>query len=392
MVLKISDPILMREINKFIVLETIRTHGKVSRVEITKLTQLSRTTVSAITGALLEAGLIETSHIDEASRGRPRTNLALVADATYAFGAALTANSLTLTLADFRGDVLITAQHSKNFLALPHEELTEFITSNLLEACAAANIDRRKVNGLCLGISGLLDPQSGKCTPEADFAQIAPHLVQSLHARTGLAVFLENHAELLAHKIHWHDRSGKTCAIVVLNDVLEMCYRPAGNVQESAKIRPALGHTKIRGDGLTCTCGQIDCAQAYLSKSALAQRSQGVFDTSEADEITGSMLTKLSENDAPSAKKLADIFGQSLAHVVNLLQPQTLVAACESTVFINKNNGKVLESLRSNTQIDRFMTTNITFQTLNPQHIALGGTALVLKEFYQAPWISQEAL
>ena len=46
MAVKIADPLLMREINKFHVLETIRHHGQISRVEISERTLLSGTTVS----------------------------------------------------------------------------------------------------------------------------------------------------------------------------------------------------------------------------------------------------------------------------------------------------------------------------------------------------------
>ena len=62
MVVKIADPLLMREINKYHVLETIRCHGQISRVEISERTLLSGTTVSAITAALIDEGLIEAIH------------------------------------------------------------------------------------------------------------------------------------------------------------------------------------------------------------------------------------------------------------------------------------------------------------------------------------------
>ncbi len=75
MAVKIADPLLMREINKYHVLETIREHGQISRVEISERTLLSGTTVSAITGALIEEGLIAATHSPggaEAQRARAR--------------------------------------------------------------------------------------------------------------------------------------------------------------------------------------------------------------------------------------------------------------------------------------------------------------------------------
>ena len=74
--MKTADPELMRAINRLNVLDTIRRHGPISRVEISERTQLSTTTVSAITASLLDDGLILPRHEgdirNEAARGRPR--------------------------------------------------------------------------------------------------------------------------------------------------------------------------------------------------------------------------------------------------------------------------------------------------------------------------------
>ena len=56
--MKTADPELMRAINRFHVMDAIRRSGPVSRVEISQLTELSSTTVSAITAALLDDRLI----------------------------------------------------------------------------------------------------------------------------------------------------------------------------------------------------------------------------------------------------------------------------------------------------------------------------------------------
>ena len=61
--MKTADPELMRAINRFHVMDAIRRFGPVSRVEISGLTELSATTVSAITAALLDDRLIVPLHV-----------------------------------------------------------------------------------------------------------------------------------------------------------------------------------------------------------------------------------------------------------------------------------------------------------------------------------------
>src|SRR6202034_480351 len=87
--MKTADPELMRAINRFHVMDAIRRHGPVSRVQICEVTELSATTVSAITAALLDDRLISSLQVGavrDAGRGRPRVMLQLNPDAAYVVG------------------------------------------------------------------------------------------------------------------------------------------------------------------------------------------------------------------------------------------------------------------------------------------------------------------
>ena len=113
MVVKIADPLLMREINKYHVLETIRCFGKISRVEISERTLLSGTTVSAITAALIDEGLIEAIHtgpVPEGQRGRPRVLLDLIPKAAYVVGIRISEALTTTTIANFKGETVASTQ------------------------------------------------------------------------------------------------------------------------------------------------------------------------------------------------------------------------------------------------------------------------------------------
>ncbi|WP_380054365.1 ROK family protein [Falsihalocynthiibacter sp. SS001] len=376
--LKIADPLLMREINKFSILETIRQSGEISRIEITNRTQLSRTTVSAITGALLETGLIETSHTEEPSRGRPRVKLALVADAAYAFGIALDANGLTLSLTNFRGDVMITARHKRRLADLTAFEIADFITPILREACAASNIDQRRVNGICIGIPSLTDLENATCTAEATFASVTPELRDTLAQRTGLRVFLENHANLLALDHQWTGHDG-TCAFVVFHETLELSIIPSNGAH--GRLAPAIGHTKIRANGEVCECGQVDCAQAYLSLSALTKLN------GKAGQSLADLLAAVSPQ---HASLLADVLGQCVAHVLNLFAPQKLILTCDSSAFLEHISDELIASINKNTAKQHLNQTTLEFRAANPQNVARGATAFVLREFYNAPWLAKE--
>src|SRR5579871_960514 len=87
--MKTADPELMRAINRFHVMDAIRRFGPISRVEISDRTELSATTVSAITAALLDDHLIlplQVGAVRDAARGRPRVMLELAPDAAFVVG------------------------------------------------------------------------------------------------------------------------------------------------------------------------------------------------------------------------------------------------------------------------------------------------------------------
>ena len=107
--IKTADPELMRAINRFHVLDAVRLHGPISRVEIAERTELSRATVSAITGALIEDALIDVKHVQLVNggpRGRPRVMLELNRRAAHVCGVRLSADRISIAVTDFRADVV----------------------------------------------------------------------------------------------------------------------------------------------------------------------------------------------------------------------------------------------------------------------------------------------
>jgi predicted transcriptional regulator len=84
--------------NRDLVLKTIFDRQKVSRAEIARLTQLTRTTVSEVVSALLEEGLVTEVGPGSSIGGKPSIQLSLVADSRYLIGVNLAQNRLLLPL------------------------------------------------------------------------------------------------------------------------------------------------------------------------------------------------------------------------------------------------------------------------------------------------------
>ncbi len=61
---------LIRAINRSSVLNTIRIHGPISRIEITKYTSLSAATITGITAELIDEDLVFEKETGDSSGGR----------------------------------------------------------------------------------------------------------------------------------------------------------------------------------------------------------------------------------------------------------------------------------------------------------------------------------
>ena len=78
---------LLRAINQFNILNTIRVANAISRIEISQITGISRASVTGITASLIAEKLIFEKEIeDSALRGRRRILLALNPEAVYVVG------------------------------------------------------------------------------------------------------------------------------------------------------------------------------------------------------------------------------------------------------------------------------------------------------------------
>ena len=189
--MKTADPELMRAINRFHVMDAIRRFGPVSRVEISQFTELSTTTVSAITAALLDDGLIipmQVGAVRDLSRGRPRVMLKLNPDAARVVGVKLAPDQITVAVSNFSADVLRT-------LALPIriDRQTATVIADLVEdgvrRCVGdADLEMSDISGVCVGLPGVVERAAGVCRQSPIFGERDVAFGAELTRRLGVPV------------------------------------------------------------------------------------------------------------------------------------------------------------------------------------------------------------
>jgi transcriptional regulator of PTS gene len=403
LVVKIADPLLMREINKFHVLETIRRHGRISRVEISERTLLSGTTVSAITGALIEEGLIHAIHTqvnEETHRGRPRVLLGLVADAAYVLGIKISEAATTVTLIDFTGEQVASVQLPIRLSRQPADVIADLIEDAMDDCINKSGVDRKRIRGIGIGIPGLVDPRSGRSYASSVFGEREVPLASLLSERTGLPVKLEKPANLLALAEAWFGSAQRenSFAVVVLDQTASLGLWLDNDVHRGAStLGPTFGHLKVASEGVQCDCGQLDCLNAHVSEAALSRRASAALgpefvQSPAARACLSEALAQAADAGSTRAHALIDEqgtrLGVGISHVINLINPAKLIVVLDSARFCELVEPALRAAAAANSFRAHFAATELILHTLDDQLWARGAAALMLRDIYSAPWTS----
>ncbi|WP_037434151.1 ROK family transcriptional regulator, partial [Sinorhizobium fredii] len=209
--MKTADPELMRAINRFNVLDTIRRHGPISRVEISERSELSTTTVSAITASLLDDGLILTRHEGDirnaAARGRPRVMLELNPDAARVVGAKIAANRMVFAVTNFRGEVLSDLTLPIRVDRQPIAVIADLIEDGVRRCVVDADLSLEDIDSICIGLPGVIEHRTGCVRSSPIFRETDVDFASEMTSRLKVATIVESdaHAITLAH--HWFGRA-----------------------------------------------------------------------------------------------------------------------------------------------------------------------------------------
>ena len=155
---------LVKSHNLRAILLSLLYEGRVSRVELAKKTSLSTTTITNLTGELLEQGIIveENSPEIETRRrvGRPRTMLQLVPNARYAVGIHIGVGIFRIAIANLCAEIIHNCIYSFD-QATPADAVLDQITAATNELILESGIARRRILGVGVGASGLVDFNTG---------------------------------------------------------------------------------------------------------------------------------------------------------------------------------------------------------------------------------------
>jgi glucokinase len=260
----------------------------------------------------------------------------------FVIGVDVGGTNVKLGVVSASAKVIARSNFSTKAYSSSKSQLIEAIVVNVLRLAETAQVTRKHILGVGIGLPGLIDFKKGvvNTMPNIPGWNKFP-LRQLLRQKLRLPVFIENDVNLMALG-EWRYGAGKgvqnlVCITLgtglggglILNNRL---YRGAGFAAGEA------GHMPLNEEGPSCKCGSFGCFETYVGNSYLQEKARHIF----RKEIALEEVTELAEHGDPRAVHFWQDFGMhignGLAGIVNLLNPSRIVVGgglsnCPAFVF-----------------------------------------------------------
>jgi predicted NBD/HSP70 family sugar kinase len=394
--MKTADPEFMRAINRFHVMDAIRRFGPIARVEICERTELSPTTVSAITAALLEDKLIvprSMGGVRDAARGRPRVLLELNPNAARVVGVKITPHHIVHVVTDFQGDVLAQLSQPVRVDRQPAEVIADLVEDGVRRCVADAGLALKQVESLCVALPGVVEYATGLVRRSPILRDSDVPFGKALLERLGLSTLIESDANAITIGEHWfrHCRDLNDFIVVTVEHSLGLGVMHGGELFRGAK-----GISFNLGDLVMASSGNGDATMSRLAEQAaepaiLAPLS-GKPEFREALRLGRAMrlaAERIAAGDnamTNAALRAGEGLGLAIANLITLFAPPRVVIVGSSLVL----GDPLISALRSalTGALPRWLAdvSEITVDDADDTAWARGAAAAALKELYGAPW------
>jgi N-acetylglucosamine repressor len=383
---------LSKEHNRNLTLRTVVAHESVSRAEISRITKLTRSTVSDIVALLLAEGLVVEVGVGSSRGGKSPILLSLAADARHVIGLDLAHDRFSGAILNLRGkirervDLPVDGIDGDAALRLVYKVLDKLVRTA-----------SRPLLGIGVGTPGLVDTSRGVVVSAVNLNWRSLPLRQLLEDRYHLPVSVINDSQAAAIGEHTFGegytpesslvvinvRHGIGAGIIVNGQVFHGAGGGAGEI----------GHiVVVREGGLPCRCGHTGCLETVASTRAVVERARMMARhahesvlAESPDTIGFDSLQRAFAAGDPLARQVVleagRFLGLAVSVIVATLSIRKILIAGEMTRF----GPALLESVKeglAQTLFPRLIEeTRVEFDRLGHDEIILGASALLLNDY-----------
>ena len=376
------------------VFEYVRAAGSVARADVARALGISAGSVTTLTSDLIAVGLLR--EVDgnpresrESSRGRPPVALQVVHQGRNVIGIKLSDEKHSAVLTDFAGNTLAEATLPTPPIRKTEAQILDEMGELISTLIASAGLALTDVTAVGIGLSGLVDHDTGVVPWSPLLASRDVALKSAFEARFGLPAHVDNDANVLTLAELWFGagRAMSDFAVVTIEHGVGM-----GLVLNNRLFRGTrgmgleLGHIKVQLDGALCRCGQRGCLEAYLADYAMAREASTALGRNARNMQSPQALLETLFGEAKAGNHAArTIFRRAgrylslgLSNVIQLFDPELIILSGERMRYDYLYADEVLAEMRGLMLADGRAPCKVEIHAWGDLVWARGATALAL--------------
>ncbi len=394
-----------KQLNETLILNAIRRHSPISRTDIARMTELSGATVTKFIDNLIQTGFVREDGYDDSRGGRRPTLLKLVPEAGFAVGVDLGAANLRAVVIDLEAKII--AKIAKKTKA---DEGKERILKRIIEiihqVIDTSGVEREKIKGIGVGISGIIDHQKGICLfcPNIKGWENVP-VKRLLEEEFGMEVSVDDSSRMAALAEHWCGFARKVENFIFIKVGVGLGSGIFTNGQlyrGSRGTAGELGHTTIDENGPRCQCGNRGCLEILVSGPGIIRRAKERLEegvVSLIERMSAGDLAKVTPEIVAQAarkgdklafnimEKTGEYLGTGIANAVNLFNPELVIIGGGISRAGDLFLDTVERTVKARALHTASTSVDIKLSELGDTTAAQGTAILVLKDVFK-PYVS----
>ncbi|WP_251548898.1 ROK family transcriptional regulator [Neobacillus muris] len=282
-----QDQLLMKKQNKNLVLEIIKSHSPISRMEIAKITGMSPTTITRIVSELQLQGFVRETELVTSGVGRKAVLLDVCGDVLYTIGVEIDKSVIKIGIVNYTGKMVVWENVSR-VQSEKYEETLEKVTNHTNNLIRLNKIPSQKILGMAVGLPGLIDYQNGIVKVSDQLKWNNASLADDLKKRIGYEVIIDNELkmEIVAEYFFGMAKDSQNAVLVGIGSGIGSAIILNGEIYRGESNNAGeIGHTVIDPTGNVCSCGKVGCLATYISEGAIVLSARNVKDIQTVDDV-----------------------------------------------------------------------------------------------------------
>ena len=390
---------LVQKINRSLVLNLIKEKGPISRADISKVTKLTRSTVSNIVDYLIKKGLIKEIGLSVSGVGRKAILLKLNSKAYYSIGVDLGTLHTTIAITDLLGRIEKKIEYPTN-CHQDKDKIIEKLITVIHNIIKNFGIKWKKIAGIGVAAPGLID-KKGTMLITPNFGWKDTPLGDILKREFHIPVFIDNNVNAMASAESEFGKGQGVKNFVFFNVGMGIGAGVVINRElfhGESNCTGEIGHTTVDYNGPKCSCGNKGCLEVMASGPAIAKRAIKAIKEGEQSliyELANYDLNQISAEIVATAANQGDKLGRSImeetgeylgtgvANIINLFNPELVIIGGGVT----QAGDLIFKPLRKVVQKRAFSVSarvaKIIPVSLGKDCTVMGAAALVLKKIFK---------